>query len=107
MEGLVLRGGEGIPGIWGIWGVVMASIGVTFPEMDILGSATDGDCSGDCIGTCLEAEASIINGGSSGVVAKTSSRCPLSRFAVSTSMGVAIDISSLLSKTLLVGVGGI
>lgn len=71
MDGLVLRGGEGIPGNWG---VVIASIGVTFPGNGSFGSATDGDCNGDCMDICLVlAEASIIRGGRRGVVAKPSS----------------------------------
>lgn len=75
IDGLVLRGGEGIPGNCG---VVTASIGVTVPEKGSLDSATEGDCKGDCMETCLVlADASIINGGRRGVVAKPSSRSPL------------------------------
>lgn len=104
IEGLVLSGGEGIPGIWG---VVMASIGVVEPENGSFGSATDGDCNGDCIETCLVfADASIIKGGRSGVVAKASSVSSVARFAFSISMGRA-EMSSRLPNILLVGVGGI
>ena len=75
MEGLVLSGGEGMPGSWN---VVITSIGLTLREHGSLGSATDGDWSGDCTDTCLVlAEASIIRGGSKGVVAKASCSCRL------------------------------
>lgn len=53
------------------------------------------------------AEASIIKGGSKGVVAKPSSSSSLSPFAFSMSMGVVAVMSSRLSKILRVGVGGI
>jgi len=100
-EDLVLRGGEGIPG------VVTASIGVTLPEKGSLDSATEGDCKGDCMGTCLVlADASIINGGSRGVVAKPSSRSSMLWLALSIFIVVDEDASSGVSKTLLVGVGG-
>ena len=80
-------------------------MGVTVPEKGSLASATDGDCKGDCIETCFVlAEASIINGGRSGVVAKESSRSPLLAFSIS--MAVTDDTSSGVSKMLLVGVGG-
>jgi hypothetical protein len=83
-------------------------MGVTFPERESLGSATDGDWSGDCMETCLVlAEASIIKGGSKGVVAKPASCSLLSLFAFSTSIGVVVVMSSRLSKILWVGVGGI
>ena len=105
MEGLVLSGGEGKPSSWG---VVIASIGVTLPERVSLASATEGDWSGDCIDTCLVlAEASIIKGGSKGVVAKPSSCSLLSPFAFSMSIAVVVVVmSSRLSKILRVGVGG-
>lgn len=102
IEGLVLRGGEGIPGIWD---VMMVSIGVLEPENGSFGSATDGDCNGDCNETCLVfADASIIKGGRSGVVAKASVSS-VARFAFSISMGRA-EMSSRLPDILLVGVGG-
>lgn len=50
------------------------------------------------------AEASIINGGSNGVVANPSSRSPGSRFARSMSRAM---VASSLPYTLLVGVGGV
>jgi hypothetical protein len=104
IDGLVLRGGDGIPGNWG---VVTASIGVTEPEKGSLASATEGDCNGDCMGTCFVlAEASIIKGGRSGVVAKPSSRSPLPPLAFSMSIAAADEVSSGASKMLLVGVGG-
>ena len=82
-------------------------MGVTVPEKGSLASATDGDCKGDCIETCLVfAEASIINGGRRGVVAKLSSRSLLSLLAFSISIAAADDASSAVSKILLVGVGG-
>lgn len=98
----MLRGGEGMPGSWG---VVIPSIGVTVPEKKSLGSATEGDCSGDCIFSGL-VFASIMSGGSSGVVAKPSSCSPLLRLAFSMSMVPWKERSSRPSKTLLVGVGG-
>ena len=96
IEGLVLSGGDGIPGNCG---VVIASIGVTCPEKGSLGSATEGDCSGDCIVTCLVfADASIMRGGRRGVVAKFSSKSALTLFAFSISIGVEGIRSSRLSK---------
>lgn len=87
---------------------MIASMGVTFPEKDSFGSATEGDCSGDCMDTCLVlAEASIINGGRSGVVAKPSSCSLVSLLAFSISIGAVVEISSRLSNRLRVGVGGI
>ena len=84
-----------------------ASIGVTVPEKGSLDSATEGDCKGDCRETCLVlADASIINGGRSGVVAKASSRSPLSWLAISMSIAVVDEVTSALSNMLLVGVGG-
>jgi len=104
IDGLVLRGGEGIPGNWG---VVTASIGVTAPEKGSLASATEGDCNGDCRETCFVlAEASIIKGGRSGVLAKPSSRSPLPLLAFSMSIAATDELSSGASKMLLVGVGG-
>jgi hypothetical protein len=104
IEGLVLRGGEGIPGSCG---VMIASIGETCPENGSLESATEGDCKGDCIVIWLLADASIIRGGRSGVVAKFSSISVLLQFALSISIGVDGTRSSRLSKMLLAGVGGI
>ena len=109
-EGLLLRGGDGIPGKCD---VVTESIGVTLPEKISLGSATVGDCSGDCKLTGLAfAEASIIKGGSKGVDAKFSSisAVVVQRFALSISIGIGgarCVKSSRDPKTLLVGVGGI
>jgi len=93
VDGLVERGGEGM----GVW----------FPLVKgSLASATDGDCSGDCRLTCFVlADASIMRGGSNGVVAKPSSRSPTSRLARSMSSGIVC--SSLPPYTLLVGVGGV
>lgn len=54
----------------------IASIGVAVPERlnGLCGSATDGDCRGDCTaGTLRLADASVMSGGSNGVVAKFSS----------------------------------
>lgn len=53
------------------------------------------------------AEASIISGGSNGVVANPSSGSMLSRLALSISIGHVVLTSSRLSKILRVGVGGI
>jgi len=109
-DGLLLRGGEGIPGKCD---VVTESIGVMLPEKISLGSATVGDCSGDCMLTVLVfAEASIIKGGSKGVDAKFSSISTVvgHRFALSISIGMGglrYVKSSREPKTLLVGVGGI
>lgn len=105
MDGLVLSGGDGIPGACSI---AIESIGVTFPDKGSLNSATDGDCNGDCMGTCLMlAEASTINGGSNGVAAKFCSFSPPSSFPFSVSFGLGLESSSRLSRMLLVGVGGI
>ena len=104
MDGLVLSGGDGIPDNWG---VATASIGVAEPEKGSLDSATEGDCKGDCMDICLTlADASIIKGGKSGVVAKPSSRSPMVLLAFSISMTAVGKCSSEESKMLRVGVGG-
>ena len=85
----------------------MASIGVTDPENGSLASATEGDCNGDCMLTCLVfADASVIRGGSRGVVAKASSSSSVLLFAFSISIGRTQNVSSHPSNMLLVGVGG-
>jgi len=105
IEGLVLKGGDGIPKSCG---VVIESIGVTAPEKVSLVSATVGDCNGDWTAACLKfADASIIRGGSNGVLARFSSTSALLPFALSISIVVKGVRLSRESKILLVGVGGI
>ena len=105
IEGFVLKGGDGMPNSCG---VVMESMGVTAPENESLVSATVGDCNGDCIVACLIfADASIIRGGSNGVVASFSSTSALLLFALSMSIVVKGARFSREPKILLVGVGGI
>ena len=105
IEGLVLKGGDGMPNSCG---VVIESMGVMAPENVSLVSATVGDCNGECTEACLAfADASIIKGGSNGVMARFSSTSALLRFAFSISIGVEGARLSREPNLLLVGVGGI
>jgi len=104
IEGLLLSGGDGRPRSCG---VAVESMGVAFPPKKSPCSATDGDCNGDCKSTSLFAEASIMRGGRSGVLARSSpSSAP---FAFSISRRVQVERFSLLlpPKMDFVGVGGI
>lgn len=103
MEGLVLSGGDGIPGNWC---VTIKSIGVLVPDSGSFVSATDGDCSGDCILNWALDETSVIRGGSSGVPASPSSNSDVLLLAFSISRKDVVELLSRLPKMLLVGVGG-